>query len=305
MPLTSVRSSTRRGFTIAELLVVLVLSGIVFGALWRVLDRQQRYYQGVGDMMQARGQMRQATAVLPIDLRSVSTIGGDITVFSDSAIELRSQVASSVVCEIIGTTQVAIAPLNVASGQTLTSVISTIRHPDLAFVYDDGATKGNVDDTWQQLEINDVQQNAGDCGASPLVPAADAGKMRTRLTFGAGTPISPTIVVGTPIRIMRRVRYSLYKAADNNWYLGFSDWNGAYTAPEAVAGPYRAYDDVGGSGIGFQYYDESGVATTTAANIARIDLVVRTQPGRIKVDGLNTGTYYDSVAVSVAIRNRS
>ena len=66
------------------------------------------------------------------------------------------------------------------------------------------------------------------------------------------------------MRFFKKVHYSLYKAADNNWYLGYYDCRTSRTpvcstiAP--IAGPLKPY--VSGSpqlaGLRFAYYDTTG-----------------------------------------------
>src|SRR5678815_3514229 len=70
----------RRGLSLVEIMVALVLLGIVSGVVMRVVQRQQRFYQGVNQIVVQRSQLRQATSVLPIDLRSMSSVGNDIAV---------------------------------------------------------------------------------------------------------------------------------------------------------------------------------------------------------------------------------
>src|SRR5262245_946155 len=92
----------RRGMTLVEILVALVLLGIVSGVVMRVVMRQQRFYQGVNQIMTQRSQLRQATSVLPIDLRSLSSVGNDILVASDSSIWFNVTVGTGAVCELVG-----------------------------------------------------------------------------------------------------------------------------------------------------------------------------------------------------------
>src|SRR5512147_1514698 len=109
----AVTERRRRGMTLIEIMISLVLLGIVSGVIMRVIMRQQRFYQGVNQIMTQRGQLRQATSVLPIDLRSLSSAGADILVASDSSIEFLMTVGTGIVCDTVaGTmgTQVALPP---------------------------------------------------------------------------------------------------------------------------------------------------------------------------------------------------
>ena len=69
--------------TLVEIMIALVLLGIISGVIMRVIVRQQRFYQGANQIMTQRGQLRQATSVLPVDLRSLSSVGEDIRAVTD------------------------------------------------------------------------------------------------------------------------------------------------------------------------------------------------------------------------------
>ena len=57
-----------------------------------------------------------------------------------------------------------------------------------------------------------------------------------RLTLAAALTTRPSL--GSPVRITRRTRYSLYKASDARWYLGRKTYNGiTWATIQPVAGP--------------------------------------------------------------------
>src|SRR5437867_5889883 len=96
--------SRRAGFTLIELAIALVLMSLVGGAIVQLLLRQQRFYNSTTDLIQTRQQIRQAAAMLPSDLRGISSIGGGIYAMSHSAMEFRSVFGSTVVCVNAGGT---------------------------------------------------------------------------------------------------------------------------------------------------------------------------------------------------------
>ena len=87
---------SRTGFTMAETLVVLVLLAIVGGSLMNVLTKQQQFYNGTGELIAMRTQLRQAEAILGSDLRGISSVGGDITAMTDSSIDFNYTIGTSV-----------------------------------------------------------------------------------------------------------------------------------------------------------------------------------------------------------------
>jgi len=315
----------RRGMTLIEIMISLILLGIVGGTIMRVIMRQQRFYQGVNQIMTQRSQLRQATSVLPIDLRSLSSVGDDIIAATDSSMEIMVNIGTSIVCEVVNGSQVAMPIPTLASGQTLTSWYGYGEPAAgaIVYIYNDSSVAGNEDDRWQKFTLTAVHHDASKCLAS-FHSIADAGKERPVLELSSTEPNDPVtsgplsqyINVGAPIRVMKRVRYVLYQASDNKWYLGFAAYDpstSAYGSLSPVSGPYDPYGSA--SGLGFKYYDVDGTEIASGANaanrerIARVDLIARARTSaNVKAAGIQNGAnqqYRDSLAVSVMLRNRN
>jgi hypothetical protein len=315
--------------TLIEIMISLVLLGIVSGVLMRVIMRQQRFYQGVNSIMTQRGELRSATSVLPVDLRSISSVGNDILVASDSPMEFMMNVGTSVVCEVVNGSKIAMPVPSLANGQVLTSWYGYGPPPSgtSVFIYNDSSALGNEEDRWQPLTMSvAMDSSASYClGTTAFHTAADVGKKRPFITVASSEgndpvtlgPLSQYIGVGAPIRFVKRVKYKLYQESDGKWYLGFADYNtptSAYNTMYPVSGPFDAYS-ASGSGFTFRYYDVDGVEIASGANnvnrarIARVDLVVRGRTaGNVKTAGIQNGAnqqYRDSLAVSVMLRNRN
>jgi prepilin-type N-terminal cleavage/methylation domain-containing protein len=323
-----IRRDRRRGMTLIEIMISLVLLGIVGGVVMRVITRQQRFYQGVNQIMAQRGQLRQATAVLPVDLRSLSSVGDDILAATDSSMEFMVNVGTGVVCELVDGKQVALPPETLASGQVLTSFYG-YGNPDVTkysysvYIYNDSSIAGNEDDRWQKFSLVAMHGDVSRCALS-FTTAGDAGKNRPIIEVSStepndlltGGPLSRYIEVGAPVRVMKRVRYALFQDTDSKWYLGFANWNAAtsaYGSLSAVSGPYDPYGTA--SGFAFRYYDVDGNEIASGANtanrekIARVDLVARARTSsNVRAEGIQGGVkqqYRDSLAVSVMLRNRN
>lgn len=319
--------------TLIEIMISLVLLGIVSGVIMRVIVRQQKFYQGVNQIMTQRGQLRQATSVLPIDLRSLSSVGNDIVAVSDSSIDFMVNVGTGIVCEIVDGSQVALPPLDLASGQTLTTWFGYGPPKDAdkltVYIYNDSSVTGNEDDRWQKFTLKALHSSTSACPGPPLFTGVlDVGKEHPVLEltstdpddpFPVG-PLSQYIRVGAPVRLVKQVRYALYRDASNGkWYLGFADFDAAsatYNALSPVSGPYDPYATGSGTatGLGFRYYDVDGVEIAAGADsagrsrIARIDLIARARTAApVRAAGIQNGLnqqYRDSLAASVMLRNR-
>ncbi|HVH68542.1 MAG TPA: type II secretion system protein [Gemmatimonadales bacterium] len=312
----------RAGLTLVELMIVVVLLGIVGAGIVSVMLRQQKFVRGTTDLIATRQQIREIAAVLPADLRGISSVGGDIYTMSDSAIEFRSTFGGSVVCVTnVAATWVSTPPITLVRGSTFTSWSGVPQTNDSVLIYDNGATTKAADDSWQRYALAAVAVQNGSATYCPttsgLVQAADITPLNKMYQFLlTPAPLSATISVGAAIRFFRRVHYRLYQAADGNWYLGyFMCRNGqspVCNAVQPIGGPFNAYASpaAGTSGVQFSYFDSTGTALdpTVAANraaVARIRLVVRgTGQSLGSLSGMGFQTFKDSLMVDVGLRNR-
>jgi type II secretory pathway pseudopilin PulG len=295
----------RTGFTMAETLVVLVLLGIVGASLMSVLTKQQQFYNGTGDLIAMRTQLRQAEAVLSGDLRGISSSGGDITTMTDSSIEFNYTIGTSVVCKTPSGNTVIIPPTGALTNlNTLSSWIAKPTLGDKAYIFDEGAiTTDATDDTWQQYGVTSLAIGSGSCDG-----AFNAASANT-LTLTTGS-VSATILDGAPVHFIRTAHYSLHRFADGLWYLGYcSPACGAGITILPVAGPFRSYapsTTPDTSGIRMTYYDSTGTVTNVPAQVSRIDITIRGQTtGYVHIQGMTKGVYHDSLSMSIALRNRS
>ncbi len=312
--LTMHRAPSRRaGFTLIELVIAMVLMSLVGGAIVKLLLQQQRFYNSTTDLIQTRQQIRQAAAMLPSDLRGISSVGGDISSMSDSALEFRSAFGGSVVCVNAGAT-ISTVPRVLASGATMTNWITTPVVGDSLAVYNNGASLAVTGQGWlfyRITAVTPVTTNAANgCPiATGLTRAGDITAANPSLQLGV-TPAAPnTIAVGAAIRFLRHVRYRIYRETDNQWYLGF--YNCLFgqvpvcKTTQPVAGPFQPYATNGTSGVQFAYYGVDGVVTANPLQVARISLVVRGQStGLVNLAGAGGTVFHDSLRIEVGLRNR-
>jgi prepilin-type N-terminal cleavage/methylation domain-containing protein len=314
---TTVRArSGRGGFTLIELMIAMVLMGIIGGAIVTLLLRQQRFYNGTNELIQTRQQIRQAAAMLPSDLRGISSVGGDIYSMTDSSIEFRSVFGSSIACVADkGGAFVSTVPVALVRGSAMTNWAAVPVVGDSFALYDSGLSTAVSDDSWRLAEIKTIQVKTGGASdgcpvASGLVQnvAADLAltnpsyKITPQASFGAN------IDAGAGIRFFRRVHYSIYRAADNLWYLGFFSCQKVTGcgAIQQIGGPFQPYANNGTSGVQFTYYDSTGAVTVNRAQVARISLAVRGQgTSLVSLSGANIGsTFRDSLRMEINLRNR-
>ena len=308
----SAGATARRGFTLGELLLSIVLFSMVVGVMMQVLARQQRFHRGANAVVEMRGQMRHATYALPVDLRPIFPADGDIADWTHSSIAFRAFSGSSVVCLKPTPSTLILPPRSLAKGNTLTSWLTRPVVGDSILILDENLLIGNADDVWRAHEITAVATAVGTCPTTTgFTVAGDAAKPSVELTI---TPaLSSTIVTGAPIRIFRHVSYELYKADDGEFYLGVADCLPDRT-PECsdltpVGGPFRELnDDPALSGLSLRYFAQDGTeldpASDDPAKIVRIEIVVRGATDTPFSTTQATGEYADSLTFVIGLRNR-
>lgn len=317
----------RAGFTLIELMVSLVMFGIVSGIILGMIRAQQKFYRGATEVIDTRSQLRQAAAVIPLDLRSVSTVstvapvgspyqpsvlGSDISYMDDKEIRFRSTIGSGVVCNVAGMV-VTTTPTTLASGAVLTSWYTTPAVNDTLFIFDPGTLSGAGDDQWRPYRITAIANPLPKpCPLTGLLkagnaPAGDADRDQWSFTLTAvgGSPatLPASIGAGTVIRFTRSVVYGLYEVTSGSakgWYLGTKTIGttlsgGIPTAGvmspnfEPIAGPYRTYATGGATnGLAITYYDSTNTATTNTAAVARVDIKLRGQGSEVGNSANNT-----------------
>ena len=317
------RAARRSGFTLTELMIVVVLVGVIGTALTLLLMRQQRFHRAVVSITDSRARMRDVSTILPTDLRSISTAADDILDFSSTAIQFRAFVGTSVVCSWKSLRVVELPPRLLASGNVLSAWINPPAPGDIAFLYNDGDRDGNFDDDWNRHSIADTTSStdASWC-ASSLTPAfttaADNGARRYRITLGQDADTT-RISEGGVIRFAREVRYSAYQAADNQWYVGYQTCTpnanpalpGVCGTTELLAGPIKpATSDTTTSGLFFVMYNKNGVRISSPASadtIARVSVGVRTTSESLRQatsTALSAMSGGDSLRFVIGFRNR-
>ena len=264
----------RRAFTLVELVVTLAIGGIAFGAFTAVVAQQERTHAKLAHRIHARAQALEGLGALARELRAASFESGDIVAALDSAIELRATIASMLVCEA----------RDGAVVTTLASIISPPKAGDTLWVFapDDSGqwVPRPVASVTMASATDSIACAAPTTGASPrgLAP-------RSRYVLGV---VEPTVWrAGTPLRVTRHVRYSLYRAPDSQWYLGRREWSvglGRFETTQPVSGPFRAHAAArsGQSGLELRYLDEANgevdPASARTERIARVEITLRTRP---------------------------
>jgi prepilin-type N-terminal cleavage/methylation domain-containing protein len=275
----------RSGFTLIELMIAIVLTGIVLGAMYRVLNGNQRFYRAQGEITELQQNLRAVGLILPAEFRELAASEGDIISMSATEIAIRAMRSFTALCA---------APVasTVIVRNSLTFGYRAIDNSrDSLIIYADGDPDITSDDRWY-IYYPQTSTAATCTGGS-------AGTQYT-LTGGAAAIAGlASVLTGAPVRSFERVRYRVYLDGGQYWLGVETLVNGSYSAISPVAGPL-----VGANGISLAYYDATGAVTATAANVASIQIIARGKSGnQINTPGRPTGYYYDSIVVRTALRN--
>ena len=304
------KQRARAGISLVELVVVLAILGVAAGSVMRIGVRQQRAYGSLAARTLALAQLRAGADVLTSELAGIAPAAGDIHEdgMRRSAIEYRAPLASVVLCTPVdaNASEIVVASLRSLMGSLDT--LGTDAEPgegwlgvgDSIWIHDiaadtAGAPPGTV---WPAFVVTSTAGSASACTAPGGVPIR-----AIRATLGR--PIGRVLEPYAPGRVFRAVRYGLYRAADGDWYLGFSDCRPLVRTPacapqQPVAGPFLP--DVtsrpAAGGLAVEYLDAHGAPTDDRFAVAAIRLTLRAAPVRAGVRG-------DTLTVTrtVAFRN--
>lgn len=190
----------RRGFSLAELMVALVIAGIIGVALTRLVINQARFISLQDGMMRARTGARAAYNMLAYELRNV-TDGGLVAATADS-VTLRLPYAFGLACaQSGGATIVAVIPADSSTFFSATASGYAWRDTLGAWQFEDGAT------------ISNANASQSSCtSASPPVSVTSAPGWAARAV--AVTPNNVNTPQGAAIYLYQTVRYALAPSAE-------------------------------------------------------------------------------------------
>ncbi|MFL5638156.1 MAG: PilW family protein [Gemmatimonadaceae bacterium] len=270
----------RRGFSLIELIVSLVIGMVVLTAVVQMMLVQGRGYRKQREVIDGRETARDAAALLAWDLRQSGMGSSPLMTMSSNSIALRSPRSIGTVC--------AKHPLLARYGLWKSGGNFLATADDSALVYQLGRDK------WTPLKVIAVGTPVAMGVPTCAWPGARPPDIVVEFAVGSKTDTS-YIKVGAPFRGYRRVEYAEYQL-NNRWWLGRKV--GAATTYEQLTGPLTS---PALNGLKFAYYDTLGVATANPAAVGSVAFTLQTESFKNTV-GSTYPYQRDSLTTKVSLR---
>ena len=247
---------SRRGFTVIELIVALVLTGVVATAALRAFLAVRTTYQAVTDRLEQNAVLRDAAAVLPYELRALGSGPGaasqDLTAVSPTSVTYRAAANLFFACDV----SPAPARRLVLDGARWYGVRSLDPARDSVLVFAVDTTARPVRGTWVAADLLDL--------SGTLCPGGGAGVGITLSRAIGG------VDVGTPLRGFQLTEMRLYRDRTGERWIGArtAPKVGGWSATQPILGPLAV------DGLQVVAYDRGGAITRDPRNAVRLGATV-------------------------------
>jgi prepilin-type N-terminal cleavage/methylation domain-containing protein len=285
--------SGRRGFTLVELLIALVMMVLVAGGIYSLLGTTHRVTRKQTEISNLQGNLRGGLNLVQNELQEIYTDAavGASDIYTMTAVNLDYD-AMRGIGESCGLT---IGGGAIQIRQDGYSGREPVLGRDRLKLFQDRDTLLSSDDVWLDLPITDVGQGVCTVGAPDpswnlVVPSLLADDL---IDAFSGDPL---VFAPGPIRTIERMELGLVNDAGKDW-LGIRSFNDAALIP--VIGPLFT------GGLEFLYYDGASVPTGAPSAVKTIVVKLHGISAEQVTTGLGSavGKPRDSVMVRVQLRN--
>jgi prepilin-type N-terminal cleavage/methylation domain-containing protein len=269
-------SSRDRGFTLAELLVAIVLAALVGQSMVRLVTVSQRLFRAQSERAALQATVRAGAMLLPAELRELS--GEDLLAIAPDQLVYRAMRLTAVACRI-SATAVTLRRRLIYAYRSLSPGRDTL----LVFA---GSGSGPASDRWLTVPLT------GPASAA-VCPDGDAAVEWPAVV----PPAAVSAAEGIPVRGFEVMQLRLYASTGQYW-IGSRSVSGGEAQVQPAIGPLSS------NGLEFGFRRLDGTTTTSAAEVAFVDLTVRGQTdGAITGGGGTVAVRADSVVAGVELRN--
>ena len=277
------RPKDASGFSLAELLIFLVVALVVITGVYQLLIGQNRLYIKQRELQDVRATLRASANLLAFEFRQASPALGDLYFITPDSFAVRSLRGSGTICGLLSSQP--------RFGLWRTSGEFNATTADSAMIFAAGIDDPS-DDKWKIVRIQKIWDPVG--GGIPFCEWSNSPPTDIVVTVRGD---ADSVQVGAPFRAFRRAQYGSF-LQDGRWWLGRR--SGSAGGYELLAGPLRPPSD---SGLVFIYYDASGVQTADPAEVRFVDIVLRGESlRRVPQPGAAPAVQGDTLTIRVSLR---
>ena len=272
----------RAGFTLVELLVVLLLGAIVMTSVYKTLITQERTIRQSYAVIGTQSNSRTAMEIIAADLRELSATDGDIIAADSISITIHALRKAGIVCDTTGG----------GSHLDVAELGEPFDNQDSVLVFSDGPNQvAGSDDAW-------LRRNVSGTGAPSACLSSPVSSTIHRMNLGA--PVT-FVYNGALVRSFKNITYTLVDSAGKGML--------RRTVAGAGGGTANVIEDlatVANRGLRLAYWDSTGTAmpyNTLNANLTTIGRI------QVKVAGTMVGgqtgsqrNFTDSLFTTIQMR---
>jgi prepilin-type N-terminal cleavage/methylation domain-containing protein len=289
-------STRRRGFTLVEILIAMLLTTIVTGAVYRTIVESRRLQRTLYSRMDTAQSARTTALFLGTALRELDAFQGDLVARTDTSVRYRAARWTGLTCTN-ATASGGDLVIGIRNTQLWGAQLPTAGQ-DSIFLYLEVDPNTRNDDRWVIGVVSAV--GTGTCADAA---AATTVTFSIRAADGGNTAVTAAngFRRGGPMRGFQHEEVTMVPNGGLTW-VGRRTMasNGTWTTFEPVVGPIMA-----ATGLNFALFDSLNTATTTVTNAASLQLTVRALSREIGWrNGINA-RHVDSIVTRIALRNNS
>jgi prepilin-type N-terminal cleavage/methylation domain-containing protein len=259
----------RRGFSLVELLITMVVLGIVTASLGRILLQTFRVSESQLVQADLQSNVRTGGLILPLEFREIGydsniTTGAvtpDIEAMATNEIQFRAMRGYSTTCGTPSLNEI-----------RFRKPVTGLRLPlmtDGFLLYVENDENTGIDDQWIPLTVTAINPN-GLCGADSAVVLT----INTPQVAPGVNLTLASIFVGGPVRYFERIRFGTFVDTDGLTYVGARSVSAGEADFRALVGPLSA-----ANGLQFRYFARNGTAldpaTANPAAVRSVQVTIR------------------------------
>jgi prepilin-type N-terminal cleavage/methylation domain-containing protein len=305
--------TTRRGFTMIELMMGLVLTLLVSGITYQLLANNQRVSRGQTAHVSLQDNVRAGGLIITNELREIG--------FDDISITAQAKFGGFPAAnrtDLVATTSTGVSyfamrglaftcskvlgpPAKIVVRKSTYSVLRAPVSTDSLFVYVENDPATASDDAWVHLGISGAPANQN-CDDGTPGWAFTVSFPTTPVPGLSSGVVIPNIVLGGPVRLAEVMRLQLYVSGGKSW-LGMKSVS-ANSAWEPVIGPL-ADSTAAQQGLKFEYLNKTNGTAATRNDVRSVKVTLKgVTDERVRGSSAASGRIDTlSLVTTVALRN--